>query len=96
MSISLLSFALGILTVIAVVEAIVLVVGFVKVIRLESDFSDYKRDIEEVKADQDRTVAFNLSELERDIQSRTDNLWMETDNIRSYVDSRIDKTFCKA
>jgi len=92
------SFVLGMLTIVAVIILTVIVVGMVKINKLEkqkqnlyqlciSIEGDLRRLIEETHRD--------ISDVENTIVQRIDEIDREThreiDQTRSYIDSRIDK-----
>ena len=86
-----LSFAFGVLAMVAVVLLTVVVVGVVKVYKQSNQINYLERGLSDVyrKMDEEiRVVHDTMSQDRRELNRRIDDL-------NSYVDSRIDKTINK-
>ena len=86
-----LSFAFGVLAMVAVVLLTVVVVGIVKVYKQSNQINYLERGLSDVyrKMDEEiRVVHDTMSQDRRELNQRIDDL-------NSYVDSRIDKTINK-
>jgi len=86
-----LSFAFGVLAMVAVVLLTVVVVGIVKVYKQSNQIDYLERGMSDVyrKMDEEiRVVHDTMSQDRRELNQRIDDL-------NSYVDSRIDKTINK-
>jgi len=86
-----LSFAFGVLAMVAVILLTVVVVGIVKVYKQSNQINYLERGINDVyrKMDEEIRVAHDtMSQDRRELNQRIDDL-------NSYVDSRIDKTINK-
>jgi predicted PurR-regulated permease PerM len=81
------SFVFGILAMFSVALIIGCVVGIVKMVRHGKDIKDIQDQIQDL---------YNQNHIlddgvRRDMDEKIDNLYKECGDIRSYVDSRIDK-----
>ena len=97
-----LSFAFGVLTVIGVVFAAVVVVGIVKVFKMEKRLTNSERWIDEVRKDVHNRISDEVREVNQrvdQLNSYVDSQFNEhgkeinnrVDHLNSYVDSRLDK-----
>jgi hypothetical protein len=74
MGIDVMSFTFGILAIVALAEAIVLIVGIVKVIGLERNLEDYMRNMNTACNDISQSLSDNIAEVRSYIDSRIDKL----------------------
>jgi predicted Holliday junction resolvase-like endonuclease len=94
-----LSFAFGMLAMLAVIFVAVLVVGVVKVYRHQKKINQLEEQVSmyhnEALATCDRIIEkldLMIAEVERNSEDKFDETHKQIDDLHRYVDSRIDKT----
>lgn len=81
------SFVFGILAMFSIVLMIGVVIGIVKMVRHGKDIKEIKDQIHDLY--NQNSVVHDV--LTRDIDERFNDVYKECGDIRSYIDSRIDK-----
>ena len=96
------SFVLGMLTIVAVIIISVIVVGLVKISKLNSDLhtfkNNYMRDVEDIHRHIDEMHQNIWREFEkcgRDVTMVEKTIMNQIEETRRYVDSRLDKLASK-
>jgi hypothetical protein len=91
-----LAFTFGMLVMVAIITVVAIVIGMLKVIKLEKQCRELDRStsreaefIHRHVSDNERNTYSELSEMRRKFDEYTDNIRRE---LQSYTDSRIDKT----
>lgn len=86
-----LSFAFGMLSVVAVILIAVVAVGIVKVFKMQSDINNLYRTLDNIDSQIHDRISSEYSDLERVISDDRKELNLRIDSLNSYVDSRFDK-----
>jgi len=86
-----LSFAFGVLTVIAVILIAVVAVGIVKVFKMQSNIDNLYRVIDQTDSHIYQRISNDYQSLDRVISDDRKELNLRIDSLNSYVDSRFDK-----
>ena len=86
-----LSFAFGMLTVVAVVITAVVIVGIVKVFKMQNRLNNLERWIGDVSNDLHHRITDETNNIEQVIVNDRKELNLRIDSLNSYVDSRFDK-----
>ena len=103
------SFVLGMLTIVAIIILTVIVVGMVKITRLEKEKDslyqlcaavegDLRRIIEDTNRDitmVERTIMQRIDKVDEEHNKHEDDIYREIIQTKSYVDSRVDKVVAK-
>jgi len=85
-----LSFAFGMLSVVAVILIAVVAVGIVKVFKMQSDINNLYRTLDNIDSQIHDRISSEYSDLERVISDDRKELNLRIDSLNSYVDSRFD------
>lgn len=86
-----LSFAFGMLSVVAVILIAVVAVGIVKVFKMQSSINNLYRTLDNIDSHIHNRISSEYSDLERVISDDRKELNLRIDSLNSYVDSRFDK-----
>lgn len=86
-----LSFAFGMLSVVAVILIAVVAVGIVKVFKMQSSINNLYRTLDNIDSQIHDRISSEYSDLERVISDDRKELNLSIDSLNSYVDSRFDK-----
>ena len=86
-----LSFAFGVLSVVAVILIAVVAVGMVKVIKMQSNIENLYRVIDQTDSHIYQRISNDYQSLDRAMCDDRKELDLRIDNLNSYVDSRFDK-----
>ena len=86
-----LSFAFGVLTVIAVVLVAVVAVGIVKVLKMQTNIDNLYRVVDNTDNHINQRISNDYQSLDRVIADDRRELNLRIDGLNSYVDSRFDK-----
>ena len=86
-----LSFAFGMLTVVAVVITAVVIVGIVKVFKMQKEINSLERWISNTEDSANRRIDEQLDHISNVINNDRRELNLRIDSIMSYADSRFDK-----
>lgn len=86
-----LSFAFGVLSVVAVILIAVVAVGIVKVIKMQSNINNLYRALDNTDTHIHQRISNDYQSLDRVIADDRRELNLRIDSLNSYVDSRFDK-----
>ena len=86
-----LSFAFGMLAMIAVALVAVVVVGMMKVIKTQKEVTTLAQWMERRDTDLHQRISNEVNNLERVVADDRREVNLRIDNLNSYVDSRFDK-----
>jgi CHASE1-domain containing sensor protein len=86
-----LSFAFGVLTMIGVALAAVVVVGIVKVLKMEKRLQELHRWHESDNMSMHQRISNELESIHRSMSDDRKEMNDRVDHLNSYVDSRLDK-----
>ena len=90
-----LSFTFGVLATVAVIAIAVLVVGAVKVLKMQNKIDGLERWIGESDNAIHSRITAESAALQRELETSLRELNDRTDNLNSYIDSRLDKLSSK-
>jgi len=90
-----LSFTFGVLATVAVIAIAVLVVGAVKVLKMQNKIDSLERWISDSDNAIHSRITAEAAALQRDLEVNIKELVDRTDNLNSYIDSRLDKLSSK-
>ena len=90
-----LSFTFGVLATVAVIAIAVLVVGAVKVLKMQNKIDSLERWIGDSDNAIHSRITAEAAALQRDLEVNIKELVDRTDNLNSYIDSRLDKLSIK-